>query len=188
MLSIAAPPRRGRKKPSREMARPSVDAAKGVNAVQNSRQSPLRSRQGFCLGLAALIAVTLGVRASGADAAEKLKIGTLMTLGAGPLYVGIDRGYFAKEGFDIELVRRIALRVDRNEYKRKQARNRTARVCELSATHEPIKWLVSHGTPLLVTGLAISGESRATRKNCVADASDRGSESNQFTAEQRHPN
>lgn len=72
--------------------------------MRNSHQSPLRSRHGLSRGLAASIPVTFGILAPSANAAEKLKIGTLMTLGAGPLYVGIDRGYFAKEGFDIELV------------------------------------------------------------------------------------
>ena len=37
-------------------------------------------------------------------AAEKLKIGTLTTTGTGPLYIGKDKGYFAAEGFDIDIV------------------------------------------------------------------------------------
>lgn len=37
-------------------------------------------------------------------AAEKIKVGTLMTTGSGPLYIAEDRGYFAAEGLDVELV------------------------------------------------------------------------------------
>jgi NitT/TauT family transport system substrate-binding protein len=37
-------------------------------------------------------------------AAEKIKIGTLMTTGSGPLYIAIEKGYFAAEGLAAELV------------------------------------------------------------------------------------
>jgi NitT/TauT family transport system substrate-binding protein len=37
-------------------------------------------------------------------AAEKIKIGTLMTTGSGPLYIAREKGYFAAEGLETELV------------------------------------------------------------------------------------
>jgi NitT/TauT family transport system substrate-binding protein len=44
------------------------------------------------------------VVAATAQAAEHLKIGTLLTTGACPLYLWIEKGYFAQAGFDVELV------------------------------------------------------------------------------------
>ena len=44
------------------------------------------------------------VLAAGAARAEPLKIGAIKTAGAGPLFIAIDKGYFAAEGFDPQMV------------------------------------------------------------------------------------
>jgi NitT/TauT family transport system substrate-binding protein len=56
--------------------------------------------------LAALAAagVALALACGGALAAEKVKIGTLKTTGSGVVYIAQERGYFAAEGLDTELI------------------------------------------------------------------------------------
>jgi NitT/TauT family transport system substrate-binding protein len=49
-------------------------------------------------------AIALAWAGAGAVAAEKVKIGTLKTTGSGPVYIAQERGYFAAEGLDSELV------------------------------------------------------------------------------------
>jgi NitT/TauT family transport system substrate-binding protein len=44
------------------------------------------------------------VLAAGAADAEHVRIGALKTTGAGPLYIAVEKGYFAAEGIDAELV------------------------------------------------------------------------------------
>jgi NitT/TauT family transport system substrate-binding protein len=51
------------------------------------------------LALAALLAF-----AGSAAAADHIKLGALKTAGAGPLFIAIDKGYFAAEGLDPEMV------------------------------------------------------------------------------------
>ena len=56
--------------------------------------------------LAALALVTLTVvcgRVAPA-AAEKIKLGVIKTTSSGPIYIAIERGYFAAEGIDAEMV------------------------------------------------------------------------------------
>ena len=44
--------------------------------------------------------LTLGIISLGALAADHVKIGTLPTTGNAPLYLAIEKGYFAAEGID----------------------------------------------------------------------------------------
>jgi len=53
--------------------------------------------------IAAAVAVVLALLPSGADAAEKLRIGVLRLASSGPVFVAADKGYFAAEGLDVEL-------------------------------------------------------------------------------------
>ena len=48
--------------------------------------------------------LTLVVLAQPSAAAEKINIGTLMTTGTGPLFLAQERGYFAAEGLEAEIV------------------------------------------------------------------------------------
>jgi len=64
------------------------------------RERRLMARRRASL-IAALLAATMWVPPG--HAAEKIKIGTLMTTGSGPLYIAIDKGYFAAEGLTAEL-------------------------------------------------------------------------------------
>ena len=50
------------------------------------------------------LAVSALLLAAPASAAEKIKIGTLMTTGTGPLFIAQEKGYFAAEGLEAELV------------------------------------------------------------------------------------
>ncbi|HWE75250.1 MAG TPA: ABC transporter substrate-binding protein [Stellaceae bacterium] len=50
------------------------------------------------VALACCVALATGARA------EKIKVGMLKTVGAGPIYIAEDRGYFAAEGLEIEEV------------------------------------------------------------------------------------
>ena len=52
----------------------------------------------------AAVALGLALTCGGAAAAEKVKIGTLKTSGSGAVYIAQERGYFAAEGIDTELV------------------------------------------------------------------------------------
>lgn len=52
----------------------------------------------------AALAVAGALYATSAIAADKIKVGTLLTTGACPLYLGIEKGYFTQAGFDLEIV------------------------------------------------------------------------------------
>jgi NitT/TauT family transport system substrate-binding protein len=74
------------------------------NAMHDPSQRPLHLAH---LGQAA--AVAIGICAAlalpgSSQAAEKIKIGTLMTTGTGPIFIAKDKGYFAAEGLDIDIV------------------------------------------------------------------------------------
>jgi NitT/TauT family transport system substrate-binding protein len=55
----------------------------------------------YWLGLALALCIGLS---SQCRAAEAVKIGVVKTVGAGPLYIAEDRGYFAAEGLDLTIV------------------------------------------------------------------------------------
>jgi NitT/TauT family transport system substrate-binding protein len=52
----------------------------------------------------ALVVVLLALALTGGARAEKIKLGLLKTTSAGPIYLAVERGYFAAEGLDAELV------------------------------------------------------------------------------------
>ncbi len=54
--------------------------------------------------LAALLALAFLAGIPSGAAAEKIKVGTLMTTGTGPIYIAKDKEYFAAEGMDVEIV------------------------------------------------------------------------------------
>jgi NitT/TauT family transport system substrate-binding protein len=54
--------------------------------------------------LAAIATGALALAPSTSQAAEHIKIGMLFTAGSGPVYVAKEKGYFAKEGLDAELI------------------------------------------------------------------------------------
>ena len=53
--------------------------------------------------IAAAVAALLTIW-SGAAAADPIKIGAIRTAGAGPIFISIDKGYFAAEGLEAEIV------------------------------------------------------------------------------------
>ena len=56
------------------------------------------------LGSAFLIAAAILVLGSPVASAEDIKVGILKVVGSAPIYLGIDKGYFAAEGLTVELV------------------------------------------------------------------------------------
>ena len=64
-----------------------------------------RWRRAWCSGAAALVALGLSAAlAENAVAAEHIKIGAVRSFGAGPSVVGKEKGFFAAEGLDAEIV------------------------------------------------------------------------------------
>jgi len=55
--------------------------------------------------LAAVVALCVIVQSPLANAAEKVKIGVIGILAEAGLYVAAERGYFTKEGLDVEFVK-----------------------------------------------------------------------------------
>jgi NitT/TauT family transport system substrate-binding protein len=70
---------------------------------KTSHHAILRSRCGCAVVAAVLILTALAIDRPSA-AAEKIKIGTLMTTGTGPIFIAQERGYFTAEGLDAETV------------------------------------------------------------------------------------
>jgi NitT/TauT family transport system substrate-binding protein len=70
---------------------------------QISHPIAIRSRHGRFAIAAVLVFATLAIGRPGA-AAEKIKIGTLMTTGTGPIFIAQERGYFTAEGLEAETV------------------------------------------------------------------------------------
>jgi NitT/TauT family transport system substrate-binding protein len=68
-----------------------------------SRHGPLLARLGQ-VAAAIILVVTIFASAGSSPAAEKIKIGTLMTTGTGPIFIARDKGYFAAEGFDLDII------------------------------------------------------------------------------------
>lgn len=96
-LAAAGPPpgragRIDRLEPAPAAARVAGDATSGGNAVSHRRWSP-------ALALAAWL-LALGT----AQAAEKVKIAALTLVSSAPLFIAQERGYYAAEGLDAELV------------------------------------------------------------------------------------
>ena len=63
----------------------------------------MQALERLALSLALSVSVLLGL-ASQSNAAETIKIGTLKITAGGPLYVAKERGYFARQGFDADIV------------------------------------------------------------------------------------
>ncbi|HYC15208.1 MAG TPA: ABC transporter substrate-binding protein, partial [Stellaceae bacterium] len=53
--------------------------------------------------IAALLVAATVASTTGAQAAEKLRIGVLRLASSGPVFVAEDKGYFAAEGLEVEL-------------------------------------------------------------------------------------
>ena len=57
-----------------------------------------------CIRVAVVAALSLAASVARAPAADHIKIGTLLTTGSVPQYIAIEKGYFAAEGIEAELV------------------------------------------------------------------------------------
>ncbi len=54
-----------------------------------------------CAAMAALLAIFCGALEA---RAEKIRVGVLQTAGSGPMYIAREKGYFAKEGLEAEII------------------------------------------------------------------------------------
>jgi NitT/TauT family transport system substrate-binding protein len=70
---------------------------------QTLHQIAMPSRDGRAAIAAILVVATLAIGGP-SEAAEKIKIGTLMTTGTGPIFIAQEKGYFTAEGLEAETV------------------------------------------------------------------------------------